>query len=170
MTIDGSLYYLPGYLTLAGFFYNKDLFAEHGWEAPQSLEELIALNEQAKAEGIRLYGVLDGADGSTLPAADQYRFGAVSAHAAGVVLGTGLSCGRSEHGGTFGPFMDEYRLWLDSGLISADDLSLSNSDAAEMFANGDVAMIYGVATTVKTTDFDFDLGQAPFLGERRGRR
>ena len=45
MTIDGSLYYLPGYLTLAGFFYNKDLFAEHGWEAPQSLEELIALNE-----------------------------------------------------------------------------------------------------------------------------
>ena len=54
MTIDGSLYYLPGYLTLAGFFYNKDLFAEHGWEAPQSLEELIALNEQAKAEGIRL--------------------------------------------------------------------------------------------------------------------
>ena len=43
--------------------------------------------------------------------------------------------------------MDEYRLWLDSGLISADDLSLSNSDAAEMFANGDVAMIYGVATT-----------------------
>ena len=30
MTIDGSLYYLPGYLTLAGFFYNKDLFAEHG--------------------------------------------------------------------------------------------------------------------------------------------
>ena len=50
-----SLYYLPGYLTLAGFFYNKDLFAEHGWEAPQSLEELIALNEQAKAEAFGLW-------------------------------------------------------------------------------------------------------------------
>ena len=96
MTIDGSLYYLPGYLTLAGFFYNKDLFAEHGWEAPQSLEELIALNEQAKAEGIRLMAYSMELTGQR---ADQYRFGAVSAHAAGVVLGTGLSCGRSEHGG-----------------------------------------------------------------------
>lgn len=62
MTIDGSLYHSPGYLTLAGFFYNTIFQAEHGWGG-QSLEELIAPNEQAKAEGNPAYGVLDGADG-----------------------------------------------------------------------------------------------------------
>ncbi|MFR0867800.1 MAG: hypothetical protein ACLSGS_01685 [Adlercreutzia sp.] len=29
-------------------------------------------------------------------------------------------------------------------------------------------MIYGVANNVKTTDFDFDLGQAPFLARGEG--
>ncbi|RDB94798.1 ABC transporter substrate-binding protein [Eggerthella lenta] len=168
MTIDGSLYYLPGYLTLAGFFYNKDLFAEHGWEAPQSLEELIALNEQAKAEGIRLMAYSMELTGQ--------RFLQLTNIASAQFLHTpqGSSweqdylAGEASMVGTFEPFMDEYRLWLDSGLISADDLSLSNSDAAEMFANGDVAMIYGVANNVKTTDFDFDLGQAPFLARGEG--
>lgn len=168
MTIDGSLYYLPGYLTLAGFFYNKDLFAEHGWEALQSLEELIALNEQAKAEGIRLMAYSMELTGQ--------RFLQLTNIASAQFLHTpqGSSweqdylAGEASMVGTFEPFMDEYRLWLDSGLISADDLSLSNSDAAEMFANGDVAMIYGVANNVKTTDFDFDLGQAPFLARGEG--
>ena len=134
MTIDGSLYYLPGYLTLAGFFYNKDLFAEHGWEAPQSLEELIALNEQAKAEGIRLMAYSMELTGQ--------RFLQLTNIASAQFLHTpqGSSweqdylAGEASMVGTFGPFMDEYRLWLDSGLISADDLSLSNSDAAEMLS------------------------------------
>ncbi|MFR1639580.1 MAG: extracellular solute-binding protein [Eggerthellaceae bacterium] len=124
MTIDGSLYYLPGYLTLAGFFYNKDLFAEHGWGA--SVARGTHCPQRAgEGGGHPAHGVLDGADGSTLPAADQYRFGAVSAHAAGS-SGTGLSCGRSGMVGVRA-FHGQYRLWLDSGLISADDLSLSNS-------------------------------------------
>ncbi|MFR0867799.1 MAG: hypothetical protein ACLSGS_01680 [Adlercreutzia sp.] len=81
MTIDGSLYYLPGYLTLAGFFYNKDLFAGTAGRPRRSRNHCP--QRAGEGGGHLAYGVLDGADGSAPPAADQYRFGAVSAHAAG---------------------------------------------------------------------------------------
>mgnify|MGYP002572763828 CR=1 FL=1 len=51
MTIDGSLYYLPGYLTLAGFFYNKDLFDQAKVEYPTA--DWTQEDVQAAAEAIR---------------------------------------------------------------------------------------------------------------------
>ena len=48
---DGT-YGVPYVANAAGILYNRDMFEEHGWEIPESWDELIALCEEIQAEGI----------------------------------------------------------------------------------------------------------------------
>ena len=52
VSLNGSLYGLPGKLDSEFVYYNKELFAENGFEIPKSYEELEALCEQIQALGI----------------------------------------------------------------------------------------------------------------------
>lgn len=45
-------YAVPYVANAAGILYNRDMFAEHGWEIPETWAELKALCEQIQAEGI----------------------------------------------------------------------------------------------------------------------
>lgn len=45
-------YAVPYVANAAGILYNKDMFEEHGWEIPENWEELLALCEEIKSEGI----------------------------------------------------------------------------------------------------------------------
>lgn len=48
---DGT-YGVPYVANAAGILYNRDMFEEHGWEIPESWDELIDLCEEIEAEGI----------------------------------------------------------------------------------------------------------------------
>ena len=48
---DGT-YGVPYVANAAGILYNRDMFEEHGWEIPETWDELISLCEEIKAEGI----------------------------------------------------------------------------------------------------------------------
>lgn len=48
---DGT-YAVPYVANAAGVLYNRDMFAEYGWEIPQDWEGMISLCEEIKAEGI----------------------------------------------------------------------------------------------------------------------
>ena len=48
---DGT-YGVPNVANAAGILYNRDMFEEHGWEIPESWDELMALCEEIEAEGI----------------------------------------------------------------------------------------------------------------------
>ena len=50
--VDGELYSVPHELETLILYYNKTLFEEKGWEAPTTIDELMALSEQIAAEGI----------------------------------------------------------------------------------------------------------------------
>ena len=59
--MDG-IYGVPYIANAAGMLYNKDMFAEKGWDIPETWDEFIALCEEIKAEGevLPLYlGFLD---------------------------------------------------------------------------------------------------------------
>ena len=45
-------YIVPYVANAAGILYNRDMFAEHGWQIPETWEELKQLCEQIKGEGI----------------------------------------------------------------------------------------------------------------------
>lgn len=52
VTVDGKQYGLPLGGLLWGMFYRKDVFAEKGWTPPKTIDELLALGEQAKSAGM----------------------------------------------------------------------------------------------------------------------
>ncbi|WP_162616523.1 N-acetylglucosamine/diacetylchitobiose ABC transporter substrate-binding protein [Xylanimonas allomyrinae] len=53
-THDGTLLELRYVNTAYGLWYSRSLFDRHGWTVPTTWDELLALGEQAKAEGIAL--------------------------------------------------------------------------------------------------------------------
>lgn len=53
--LDRELYLAPLYYNVTGLWYNKALFAQHGYQVPQTWDEFLALGEQAKADGIDLF-------------------------------------------------------------------------------------------------------------------
>lgn len=57
--MDG-IYGVPYIANAAGMLYNKDMFAEHGWEIPNTWDELIALFEQIKQEEPDIYPIYLG--------------------------------------------------------------------------------------------------------------
>lgn len=50
--VDGTLYSLPNELETLILYYNKTLFEQNGWEAPTTVDELMALSEEIAAAGI----------------------------------------------------------------------------------------------------------------------
>lgn len=52
---DGVTYYAPMFYSPCGLFYNAGLFKEKGWSVPTTWDEMWALGDQAKAEGIALF-------------------------------------------------------------------------------------------------------------------
>ena len=46
-------YGLPYVANAAGVLYNKDMFAEHGWEIPQTWDEFVSLCDEIQNEGIQ---------------------------------------------------------------------------------------------------------------------
>lgn len=54
-TYDGKLYELRFVNTAYGLWYSQSLLEEHGWDVPQSWDDMIELGAQAKAEGIALF-------------------------------------------------------------------------------------------------------------------
>jgi raffinose/stachyose/melibiose transport system substrate-binding protein len=49
---DGRLYSIPNEIETLVLYYNKTVFEQNGWEAPTTLDELMALSEEIDAAGI----------------------------------------------------------------------------------------------------------------------
>jgi raffinose/stachyose/melibiose transport system substrate-binding protein len=54
--VDGKLYSIPSEVETLVLYYNKTLFEQNGWEAPITIDELMALSEEIAAAGIIPFG------------------------------------------------------------------------------------------------------------------
>lgn len=52
---DGVTYYAPMFYSPCGLFYNAGLLKEKGWDVPKTWDEMWALGDKAKEEGIALF-------------------------------------------------------------------------------------------------------------------
>ncbi|MCT4562908.1 MAG: carbohydrate ABC transporter substrate-binding protein [Maledivibacter sp.] len=52
---DGKIYLAPLFYAPCGLFYNQDLFGEGKYKFPETWDELLALGETAKSDGISLF-------------------------------------------------------------------------------------------------------------------
>lgn len=72
---DGKTYMAPMFYTPSGLYYNEKLFLQKGWKIPETWEEMWALAEKAKAEGISLFTYRTAADYETFLYALMYCVG-----------------------------------------------------------------------------------------------
>jgi len=61
-TYDGKLYGLPRNTDIAVFYYNQKMFADNGWEVPETYDDLLALADKINAAGLTPVA-MDGGDG-----------------------------------------------------------------------------------------------------------
>ncbi len=54
--MDGKVYGLPEEMETVILYYNKTLFEEHGWEPPDTINEMMALSEKIHNKGIIPFG------------------------------------------------------------------------------------------------------------------
>ncbi|MGG6312160.1 carbohydrate ABC transporter substrate-binding protein [Paenibacillus macerans] len=52
---DDRTYLMPMYYSPTGLVYNKGLFEQKGWDVPKTWDEMFALGDKAKSEGIALF-------------------------------------------------------------------------------------------------------------------
>ena len=129
---DGT-YILPYAANAAGILYNRDMFAEHGWEVPETWGELMELCEEIKAEGILPF-YFGFKDTWTCLAPWNAMAGELSP------AGTGQPVNR---GGT--SFTQEYRVLAEKYLSLLpygpdDPFAYGYNDACTAFARGESAM------------------------------
>ena len=129
---DGT-YGVPYVANAAGILYNKDMFEEHGWQIPESWDELIDLCQEIQSEGI-------------LP----FYFGfrdtwtcLAPCNSLAVDLAPADTCKQVNAGET--TFSDEYRETAEKcmELVSYgpdDPFAYGYNDACTAFANGESAM------------------------------
>ena len=128
-----GVYGVPYAANAAGILYNKDMFAEHGWEIPTTWDELIALCEEIQSEGILPleFGFLD-------------KWTCLAPwNALAVDLAPADVCKQVNRGET--NFTEEYREAAEKYIqlieYGPDDpVAYSYNDACTAFARGEAAM------------------------------
>lgn len=54
MGIEKDMYLIPANVHLSGIYYNKTLMEEHGWQVPESFQEMKALVKEIRAAGLKV--------------------------------------------------------------------------------------------------------------------
>lgn len=72
---DGEMYMAPMFYSPTGLFYNAGLFAEKGWDIPETWEEMWELGDKAAEEGISLFTYPDSGYFDTMIGSMLYAFG-----------------------------------------------------------------------------------------------
>ena len=133
ITPKDGVFGVPYVANAAGILYNKDMFEEHGWQIPESWDELINLCEEIKSEGILpfYFGFRD-----TWTCLAPWNSLAVD-------LAPADTCKKVNAGET--TFTDNYREVAEKclELVSygpEDPVAYGYNDACTAFANGESAM------------------------------
>lgn len=134
---DGTLYALPKTYETLGLFYNKKLFEENGWTAPQTIEEMEAIAAAALEKGIIPFG----AGNSNWQGANEWHVTMVMNSIAGP--DNVYKALKGEIPWTSEPFVkaiETLKKWWDAGYFGKDYLSTHTEQAFAMISDGRAAM------------------------------
>ena len=149
----GTLYSLPTCYEGMGIYYNTDVMKKHNWEIPQTLDELEALFQKAKAA--KLVPLAFG--NSDYQGAVDWLYSTMLSCYGGVDNLTAVLTGKDkfqDNKGTSGA-MQKLVDWYKAGYIDNNSQSITTNDMLTRFANGDSPMmIDGTwASANLTTDY-----------------
>lgn len=139
-TYDGKTYGVPYLLQCTFLLYNKQLFAQRGWQVPQTWPQLVALCEKIKPTGITplALGNMQKWPASHFPCVlTQRLIGKAAAERQYDPLGPGAY---SDPAWT--KSLDMFKQLVDTGAFSKAPNGVDRSMARTLFYSGKAAMFY----------------------------
>jgi raffinose/stachyose/melibiose transport system substrate-binding protein len=162
VTYDGVLSGVPGSVEEIGVYYNENLFNELGFEEPQTIDELFAIADAVKAEGLTPFAFGDQ---------EKWPAGHLFSIAASNVLGKdGLDEVLYGDGQWDDPEVQDgidlmFREFVDRGYYPEDVNAITYEDANNLFYAGEAAMdITGTWLVPEIDEMvqNFEVGFFPF--------
>lgn len=139
LTVNGSLYSVPGGMNVGGIFYNKDLFAEKGWSVPETWDEMLDLFQKAQAEGIYPLGA---GNKGWKPCNDHFSSMIIN-HASGSGLFyDALTNKTSFDNPAMVAAVQQTADWYQSGYLAGEDyVNLDSVEVMQLLADGRCALV-----------------------------
>ena len=140
---QGSLYYLPGPSTVTGIVYDKELFAENGWEVPESLTEFEELCRAINASGIRAYQPSLYYHSSVKGFFTGFNYSEVFAGADNIRWLQDYQAGEETMKGHMEPAFERMRQFLELGIYQPGDFEVMPGERSRMlYRDHTCAMIH----------------------------
>ena len=139
-TYDGKTYGVPYLLQCTFLLYNKQMFAKHGWQVPQTWSQLVALCQKIKPTGITplALGNLQKWPASHFPCVlTQRLIGQAAAERQYDPLGPG-----AYDDPAWTKSLDLFKQLVDTGAFSKAPNGVDRSMARTLFYSGQAAMFY----------------------------
>ena len=146
--VDGKVYLLPCNYDLFGIVYNKTMFEEHGWDIPNSFEDLKELAPQIEAAGVNLSITNDSAVGFDFQYLCNFDDMLGLSDIDGVEWQERFLNGEATAEEGFGKALDYMQEWVDLGMIvtkeqAQEKYGIEGTNPFEFFAEGNTAFYIG---------------------------
>ena len=152
-TLDGKLYCLPGGLLVGGLYYNKDVFAEEGWNVPTTMDELISTMDAAKEKG---YYPLAAGNKGWKPCNDNFSSMIIGSYLPGSYIYNALTGQGSFTDPAIVDAIQKSADWYQAGYLAGNDyVNLESSEVMQSLCNKKAAMVSAVSQYFQWVDPEY---------------
>lgn len=140
--VDGATYLIPYDFQILSLCYNKTLFEKHGWQAPQSFEDLKILVPKIKAAGVTVSACQMNLPGFGF----QYLCNIADTVFLRTVEGRKWQenfLSGKVNADALKSSVDYMQQWIDLGMINMDCSDMSANDVESRFFEGNTAFFIG---------------------------
>lgn len=173
MSIGGKLFQIPIANTVVGIAYNKTVFEQYGWTAPESLEEFYTLCDTISEKGIRPFNVCLKYYSTIESTALGLSYDKVLSDLDKQTRYNSFIQQEGSCRGLLEPMFGTLKLLYEKGIITEDDFSSSATEIRHGMYEGTSAMIISnldIVSLYKTEQPDCQIDFIGFPTEVPGER
>lgn len=161
-TLDGHLYSVPGGMVIGGILYNKATFEEKGWEPPTTIDEMVAIMDEAKAEG--MYPLAAGNKGWK-PCNDHFSSMIINHLGSPRLFYDALTGNTSFNNPEMVQAVQTSADWFQAGYLAGNDyVNLDSQEAIQTLKDGRSAMAMVPTLYIQFAAQSFDASEADQVG------
>ncbi len=158
----GKTYAVPVDTDAAVMWYNKALFAQNGWQIPQTWDQFLALCEKIKNAGITPIAL---GNKDSWPATFWFQYGELRRQGPGVIGKFNAKDPSATFGSAGQASLADMKTLADKGYFSTGFNGMSDQDANLLFLNSQAAMVLNGTWQIGSSanaPSGFELGYFPF--------
>ncbi|MCM1307743.1 MAG: ABC transporter substrate-binding protein [Butyrivibrio sp.] len=167
VSIDGGIYMLPTVNAMFGIVYNKTLMEEHGWELPNTIDELETLCAEIREAGL-IPGIL-GTQLTGTPFSAVFNIAKTDwlTTPEGVQWEKDFLAGNATAEGMWENTMEQVQRYIDMGMFTTDPDDRSNGELVTEYLGKRKTVFLTMSNNVSSVTLENgdELGMMPYIGE-----